>query len=258
VHEDPVWMMPPVRCSAMDPSYTNGGDRTVQFIFNYGQTVNGLWTIHIDKYITIHEDASIKVSRDYQVARKFRDNCMAEQVSPENAAIDSTGAGSVLLSIIHEEWSTDVRGINFSGYPTDMMVSTSDPVSARHKYDRRVTELWCVGKEFVKYGQIKGVNDDLARELKARQYDTVKGPEGLKMAAESKKDMKKRIGFSPDYGDTFAMSVDLCRFNFGALAGGMETGMRKVNHSWEKQVEAADAMYANADYSNDEQEAVNA
>lgn len=251
VHEDPVWMMPPIKCSAMDPSYTNGGDRTVQFIFNYGQTVNGLWTIHIAKYITIHEDASIKVPRDYQVARKFRDNCMAEGVSPENSAMDSTGAGSVLLSIIHEEWSPLVHGINFSGYPTEMLVNVSDPVTARNKYDRRVSELWYVGKEFVKYGQIKGVNDDLARELKARQYDTVKGPEGLKISVEPKKEMKKRIGFSPDLGDTFAMAVDLCRQNFGALAGGFDTGMRKANTNWEQLVSDADAMYQNADYSEE-------
>lgn len=196
--DHPVWIMPPVRLSAMDPSYTNGGDRTVQLIGEYGQTVDGLWTIHVSKYITIYEDASSNVPRDYQVVRKFRDNCMTEGVSPENAGLDETGAGSVLLSIAHEEWDNKVVGINFSGRASDMPVTMSDPVPAKDKYDRRVSELWYVGKEFLKYGQIKGITNDLARELKARQYDTVKGPEGLKISVEPKKEMKVRIGFSPD------------------------------------------------------------
>lgn len=247
----PMWMSAPTRFSTMDPSFTNGGDRTVQYIGNYGQATNGLWTIHIDKHLVLHEDASIPVPRDYQIARKFRDNCMAEMVSPENAAIDSTGAGSVLLSIIHEEWDNKVVGINFSGRASDMMVTVSDPVPARDKFDRRVSELWYVGKEFMKYGQIKGVHDDLARELKARQYDTVKGPEGVKISVESKKDMKLRIGFSPDEADCFVLAVDLCRQRFGALAGGIDTGMRKADNDWEKLVQAADSMYNNADYSEE-------
>lgn len=251
VTEKPMWMTPPIRVSTLDPSFTNGGDRSVQYIFNYGQTTNGLWTIHLDEKFVLHEDASVAVPRDFQIARKFRDNCISKYVSPENAGIDSTGAGSVLLSIIHEEWDARVMGINFSGYPSDLQVTVTDPVTARDKFDRRVSELWYVGKEFMKYGQIKGIHDDLARELKARQYETKKGPEGLKICVETKKDMKARIGFSPDEADCFVLGVDLCRQRFGALAGGIDTGMRKANTSWEQQVKDADALYANADYSEE-------
>lgn len=60
--------------------------------------------------------------------------------------------------------------------------------------------------------------------------------------------MKVRIGFSPDLADAWAVLVDLCRRNFGALAGGENTGMRRNNTDWEQQVKNADALYANVNY----------
>jgi len=251
VHDQPVWMSPPTKISALDPSFTNGGDRSYQLIANYGQTTDGTWTIHIEQYLPLYENASIRVPRDYQIARLFRDNCLAFGVSPENAAIDSTAAGSVLLSIIYEEWSNRVLGINFSGYPSNMLVSVADPVPARDKFDRRVSELWWVGREFMKYGQIKGVNNDLARELKARRYDTMKGPEGLKITVEPKKEMRERLGFSPDLADSFAMIIELCRQKFGALAGGIETGMRRHNKDWQEEVNNWSAVYENVKYESE-------
>ena len=78
-------------------------------------------------------------------------------------------------------------------------------------YDRRVTEIWYVGKEFLKGGQIKGLLPEMAREAKARKYETVKGVEGLKMKAETKKDMKERLMFSPDIFEAGCVMIDLCR-----------------------------------------------
>ena len=248
VSERPTWLSTPTRISALDPSFTNGGDRSMQLICSYGQATNGLWTLCFDEYLPLHDDAGKRVPRDYQIARAFRDNCMKFGVSPENAGLDSTAAGSVLLSIVHEEWSPLVLGINFSGYPTEMLVSASDPVTARDKFDRRVSELWWVGREFVKYGQIKGVNDDLARELKARKYTTQKGPEGLKIKVETKRDMKDRLGFSPDIADTAAVALDIARSRFGALAGGIATGLNRPRLEWEAEISAHQAVFESINY----------
>jgi hypothetical protein len=124
----------------------------------------------------------------------------------------------------------------------------SDPVTARDKFDRRVSELWWVGREFVKYGQIKGVNDDLSRELKARKYTTQKGPEGLKIKVETKPDMKDRLGFSPDLADSFAVALDIARSRFGALAGGIATGLNRPRLEWESEVAAHQAVFENITY----------
>lgn len=251
-YDQPLWLTPPTAVSSLDPSFTSGGDRCIQYIGNYGQTVDGLWTVHVVKSILLRDDATKKLPRDYQIVHQFRDNCIANGVAPENSAMDVTGAGTPMYSIMSEEWSRQVLPVNFSGSPSDMFVRNSDSLSAKDQFDRRVSELWWVGKEFMKYGQIKGITHDLARELKARHYETVKSSDGLKISVEKKKDMKERLGFSPDLGDSWAVMVELCRQRFGAMAGGERTGMRSVNQSWEQEARLVNRMYANANYEQPE------
>jgi hypothetical protein len=248
VADQPYWVGPPMPVSSMDPAFSNGGDRAVQLLGLFGQTINGLWTLAVTKYLRLDDDVADPTPRDYQIARQFRDNCKLAGIDPANAAIDSTAAGSVLLSIIHEEWDRRVLGINFSGTPSDSFVNVSDEVTALYRFDRRVSELWWVGKDFMKYGQIKGINDDLARELKARRYDHAKGPEGLKIRVEPKKDMKERLGFSPDIADAWTVLVDLCRQRFGWLAGGLNTGQHRIAQNQAKEFENYQAVYQNVTY----------
>ena len=251
-YESPIWIVPPIKCSSLDPSYTNGGDRCFQWIGNYGQTIDGIWTIHFEKPIPLRDDATVKLSRDYQIVRKFRDNCIAFGVQPEHAATDVTGAGAPFYSIICEEWSNKVLPVNFSGSPSELFVRVNDTLTAQQQFDRRVSELWWVGKEFLKYGQLKGVTPSLARELKARHYETVKGADGLKVKVETKPDMKLRLGFSPDEADSAMVLIDLCRQRLGALAGGVASGQRAVNQSWQKEFESVNNMYANVNYEEPE------
>jgi hypothetical protein len=238
-----TWMFEPTPVSALDPAFTNDGDRAIQIFGRWGKDSKGIWVLQYDEVIPLHDNASVKVPRDYQIARLFRDNCIKRAVSPENCGLDSTGAGAVLLSIIHEEWNDRVAGINFSGKASQLQVSATDPTLSCDKYDRRVSELWWVGREFMKYGQIKGVTDDMAREMKARKYDTVKGAEGLRVRVETKKDMKKRISFSPDIADCAFVMLDLCRTRFGALAGGISTGQSRGVSNWKQLADKAHSIY---------------
>ena len=183
--------------------------------------------------------------------RSFRDHCLRENIEPRHASLDTSGAGSVLYSIICEEWDRAVLPVNFSGSPSDSYVRANDTNTAKKQFDRRVSELWWVGREFMKYSQIRGVTFDLARELKARKYDTVKGADGLKVSVETKTDMKKRLGFSPDLGDSFAVLVELCRQRLGWLAGGTGTGQNAARLDWEKQVDVANDLYGHVDYAEE-------
>lgn len=246
--QDCLWMSQPIRVSSLDPSFTDGGDRCAQHFGSLGECVDGVWRMRLDKTILLRENVGNKAPRDYQIARQFRDNCIAEQIPPRNAATDTTGAGSVLWSIIAEEWSREVLAVNFSGSPSEFFVRANDTMAADKQFDRRVSELWCVGREYMKFGQIKGITPDLARELKARRYDTIKGAEGLRVSIEKKRDMKKRLGFSPDLADSWCVLLDLCRQRFGFLAGGQSTGMNATDTTWQKQAQIADDIYANVAY----------
>lgn len=245
-----LWMRDPIRVSSLDPSFTNGGDRSAQIIGSYGQCVDGLFRLQVDDIILIRDDVKDSSPRDFQIARKFRDNCIYNRVPPRHAAIDCSGAGAPLWSIIAEEWSREVLEVNFSGSPSPIYVRATDTRTGDKEFDRRVSELWWVGREFMKYQQIKGINNDLARELKARKYTTIKGSEGLKVSVEPKKDMKKRLGFSPDLADSWCVLVDLCRQRFGFLAGGESTGHNAVRKNFEEQLNVMSDMYEHADYSD--------
>lgn len=247
---DCLWRYQPTIVSAMDPSFTSGGDRAVQMIGSYGLCVDGVWRLRRDKTILLREDVRIKTPRDYQIARQFRDNCLAHNVNPHHAALDTTAAGSVLWSIISEEWDSRVLMVNFSGAPIDMYVRANDTNTAKMQFDRRVSELWWVGREFMKYDQLRGINPDLGRELKARQYTTKKGPEGLKVSVEEKKEMKKRLGFSPDIGDCYCVMLDLCRQRLRFLAGGVSSGQHAIDDAWQKRVNTVISLYENVDYAD--------
>lgn len=246
---DCEWLRTPIRVSSLDPSFTNGGDRSVQLIGSYGQCVDGITRLRLDEIILLRDSAKDNSPRDYQIARQYRDNCISRGVIPRHSAIDTSGAGSPLWSIISEEWDPGVLQVNFSGAPSQTYVWATDKKTGKQQYDRRVSELWYVGKELMKYGQIRGINSDLARELKARKYETVKGAEGLKVCVETKPKMKKRLGFSPDLADSWCVLVDLCRQRLGFLAGGESSGHNAVNRNLKKQIEIANTLYENADYS---------
>lgn len=245
------WLHEPMRVSSLDPSFTSGGDRCPQLFGSFGKCQDGLFRLRLDKVVLLSDDVRVAVPRDYQIARQFRDNCLKEGIDPFHAALDTTAAGSVLWSIICEEWNPRVLAVNFSGSPSDTYVRANDTNTSKKQFDRRVSELWWVGREFMKYDQIRGISMDVSRDLKARKYDTVKGPDGLKISVETKKEMKKRLGFSPDLGDAWTVMLDLCRQRLGFLAGGITSGMNAIDNDWQKQVDAANALYENANYSEE-------
>lgn len=243
-YETAIWLTKPVRVSGLDPSFTNGGDRAVQWFASFGVTKDGTATLCYDRYVTLREDVrKTSETRDYQIARQFRDNCVEAGVHPKHAGLDATGAGSPFLSIVREEWHPDVLGIDFSGAPSELPISVDNQRTAKQAYDRKVSELWYIGKEFLKYGQLKGVTQELAREMKARRYDTSKGTEGLKVKVETKKDMKERLLFSPDIADSAFVVLHLCRERLGFVPGGKGRGQSGVLNRFNALAHQANRVY---------------
>lgn len=245
-----TWLGQRTRWTSLDPSYTNGGDRSVQWFGWWGLLADGIWTVYYEKYLLLRDRVGDSAPRDYQIVRQFRDNSIREGVEPENAAFDGTAASS-FAAIVSEEWSPKVLKVEFGGAPSLRLVSVNDPRRAVDLYDRRVSELWGVGREFMRAGQLKGIPPELARELKARKYETSKRGENVIIVVEEKKKMKVRIGFSPDIADSALVGLELLRHRHGALAGTSTTGMNAIDQSWQKEVDAANALYANVDYSEE-------
>ena len=246
----PVWLEPPVRVAGFDPSFTQGGDRSVVVLGSYGLTADKTMAVCVDRHVLLREDLSVRdKSRSFQIVDQFAQLCISEGVLPQHAAMDATAAGRAIYDIVCEKWSHKVMPVQFGGNASEFPVSLNDHRPASEHYFNRVSELWYVGLEFVRSRQLFGLKGDLAREMKARTYQLIKGATA-RIRVESKVDMKARIGFSPDIADAFFIMLDLCRVRLGARPGAnsMARTHRRLDSTWQN--DASQTVYANADYSD--------
>lgn len=209
----------PVNVAALDPAFTNGGDRTVLRFGQIGYDQRGQYVLQLGDTVLLQEDEFDKtLPRTHQIVRQVKNLCIKYGVSPENLAVDATSAGGPFCDVLATEWSNDIMRVSFSGKPTDRRVSYTNPAICQDVYANRVSEIWFAGKDLLRCKQLFGINQELAREMCARKYDTVKGSEGLKMRVEPKPEFKKRVGYSPDLADASFLLIDLCRSRHGLIA----------------------------------------
>lgn len=225
VHDDPIWAGEYTNIASLDPGFTNGGDRSVAYHARYGRTINGKLTLAFIKAVELNDDMRLTdQSRSFQIANQFKDFCVSNHVQPQNAGIDATGAGIPFCDIVSEVWSMRFLRVSFGGRPSDYPVGTEDSRPASQVYADRVSEIWYSGVEFVRGDQIRGLDPETAKELKARRYETMKRDGVAKIRVESKTDMKKRIGKSPDRGDAAAICIAIVRERLGGTADLPTTG----------------------------------
>jgi hypothetical protein len=95
-------------------------------------------------------------------------------------------------------------------------VSAADREKSSVRFASKVSEIWSVGKELIRCDQLRNITKEMAEDLVSRKYKDTKAQDGgSRIKVESKVDMKKRIGRSPDVGDSAFILVDLCRERHG-------------------------------------------
>tara|TARA_R110000868_G_scaffold64854_5_gene194631 strand:- start:7248 stop:9005 length:1758 start_codon:yes stop_codon:yes gene_type:complete len=225
-----TWRGEFTKCASLDPAF-EGGDRCVMKIGRYGVSSDGIDTLQFEESITIKTEATSKDPLHYQIARQVKENCVTRGISPEYFAMDVTGEGGGLASIIAETWAHGFHHVEFGGRPSELPVSHVDNRSCREVYHNKVTELWYSFRENVQQGQIRGLDPDSAVEFCNRLYFSEN-----KIRVESKSDMKARPGGkSPDNADSCVVLVDLVKHKGGF--GKVQSRARDSrNRSWENLV----------------------
>ena len=226
-----IWATPGTKVAALDPAFTNGGDRSVLYFGTYGTNKDGLPALCFDGYEILNEDVTNKTEpRSYQIAKKFRSLCENRHVSPENAAFDATGAGISFGDVVRVVWSDRVHRISFGGGASDRPASISDSTPAKERYTNRVSEIWFSAKQLLRGRQVGGISPDLAKELCARKFTE----RNSKLCVEPKEQMKSHFGKSPDLADAALMLVLLCqtRFGFGASGSAHRPAIGGASNSW--------------------------
>lgn len=209
---------PTTLLAGVDPAFTNGGDRTIMYTARVGQFADGQYGLQFEDYIHLNDDATNKaVPRTYQIVHQIRDTCKRLGIKPENVAVDSTGAGSPFCDVLAGEWSDQFLRVQFGGKASDRRVSMNSRLTGEELYTNRVSELWFVGKEFIRTKQLRGVCDTLAKEMCVRRYEMVKSGT-LRVKVETKAELKQRMGQSPDIADAAFIALDLARQRHGLVA----------------------------------------
>lgn len=213
------WAEKPTVVAGIDPAFTNGGDRTIMYTAEVGYARNGQYVCKLGEALHINDDATNKaVPRTYQIVHQIIDHCKRRNISANNVALDSTGAGAPFCDVLAGEWSSDFMRVTFGGKGSDKRVSQNSQLTGAELYTNRVSELWFVGKELLRTKQIYGVSSDLAQEMCARNYDMTKGTGTLRVKIESKPEFKARFGRSPDLADAAFLALDCARQRLGLVA----------------------------------------
>ena len=230
----------PVVLAALDPAFTQGGDRASCTFGEYGLDSEGRTVLNRKEEIAIKFDpADTKLPASYQIVRNWKAECLRRGVSPRDAACDVTGSVP-FADIIKVLWSSEVLMVNSGGNAPDTPIgekdANNDAVKASARYANRSTYLWYGAMPFLRSGQVKGVTQDLARQICSRQHSKSNHGVGNKIKIESKRDYKMREKCSPDESDSFFLLVELAKVRRGwspsERSGSAQTAPGKHVSSW--------------------------
>ena len=218
-NEEPIWDSEGfTKVAGFDTSFTIGGDRCVLTIAKLGfvrGTRNRVMWLESQKVIQLSANAAAEF--EIQLATEVVSLCRTAGVKPTKFGMDVSGDGGRVGQAIIREWlRTDSTGaaialISSMGKPTDRIAAEVDRRPCNDVYDRLVSEYYYSAYHAFKSRVLFGIdaNSDLARELCLRRY-TLKNK---KIAIETKDDLKKRTGYSPDLSDSLIYALEMARRN---------------------------------------------
>jgi hypothetical protein len=147
-------------------------------------------------------------TKDEQIAEFVEQECKVAGVAPENFIQDTTGNGRSVYSHLSKNWGRGVQSVDFGGAATERRLSEDEPKKCDELYCFFVDELHFRAAKWAQSGRIGGMRNlhpQTAADLAARRYSL----RNKKQRIESKAELKKRLGASPDYGDAFVLFGEL-------------------------------------------------
>jgi hypothetical protein len=241
--ETAVWTHGFIRVAALDPAFTEGGDKRPLQFGRMGQVEDeeGIrrWVIMCDESLNVPIDSSSLTPIDYQLMEFSRDACKHKGVTPNHFFTDSSGIGRGLKSIFDVEWGL-IEGVEFGGRPSERPVDDSDDKRCDEVYDRMSTELNMAVRTFAMANGLRGLGRDAEQQFCARK--TIY--KNKKTIVEKKSDMKLRIQRSPDDSDVVAILVEGCR-RLGAVAssGEVKVSQEQQPFNYQQQDEFSEDNY---------------
>lgn len=224
-----TWVSGYTMGAGLDPAF-EGGDRCILRIGKCGLAdvkdgnepnpfqsrleQSGSYVISLSEIIPVKLNVKDVNPIHYQIAAQVKEACSSRGIAPDMFALDSTGEGGGLASIIQREWSPAILTVEFGGRASQRPVSSTNPKRSDLEYLNRVTELWFAFRLAVLSGQIRDLDDETASEFCRRHWEM----RGSLITVETKAKMKERTRKSPDLADACAVLYELFRTRMPQLS----------------------------------------
>lgn len=178
--------------------------------------------------------------KDFQIAREVIKLCKERDIRPEDFIMDITGNARGVFAIMRNEWTPlpgagQVQGIYYGGEATERPLRMDDTLGADQQVKYFVAELWFRASYLARDGMLCGLSNLDAKttdDLNTRRYTIKQYGENKLMLAETKTEMKERLGRSPDFGDSFCQIGELMVRK--GLLGKIMGNSKSAGNSWEK------------------------
>lgn len=214
------WADHPVAFSGTDPAFSEDGDRAVHYPGRCGFLLDGTFAIEWLEPIEIPIKAGEgNKAAAYQIVEFMCDWQSRWNVDATLMGYDSTDEN--FKAIVKANGGRDFFPVPFHGSATDrvVMVPLGKTVAVKNSdwYANRVSEIWGIGREFLRASQLRGIRGMFKTEATIRRWketDSINKGRRLK-CVESKREMKKRMKRrSPDFSDAAFIGLDtlICQF----------------------------------------------
>ena len=202
---------PPQAVASLDPAYEH--DDCVLTIGLLGRLRNSRPCIRTTAQYKIKtKEGPEHPLKDRQIADQVKKLCIEAGVAPENYIQDTTGNGRSVYALLHEGWSPKIHKLEYGGAATNRPLRLNDAKPADEQVKYFVSELWFRASYLAADGMICGLanlDSKTIDDLTTRRYTIKQDGERKVMIVESKDEMKKRLGRSPDYGDSVCQFGEL-------------------------------------------------
>lgn len=238
----------PEICASLDPAFEH--DNCVMHLAELGRPIFGVKTYAINclKSETFKFNTSAgSEPKEYQIAHRVMELARQYGIKPQHFIMDTTGNGRGVAAILQKEWSVDIQQVNYGGAATERVLRADNPKKACDLFKFFISELYFRAAEYTREGLIGGLRNLDTRtidDIGSRRYHVVQSTKGSLQQAESKDELKKRIGRSPDYGDSYVQLAELL-VRLGTHIGKPVPGQVTTSSSkWEQAKEKAKRISA--------------
>jgi hypothetical protein len=217
-----------VRVAGFDPAFSVCGDRAVLVYGDIGKVASGGHKIRYYPPI-IFDLSGGKGNVGGMLRDKLVGKCAELGVGAGNLVMDASGVQVGFCDLVEEAFGR-IYKVGFGG---GAVGNYKDGRQAKEVYSNRVSQIWGVLSEYIEEGMVRGLSKDIVVELCARGVEN----DGVKIRIESKLEMKKRLGYSPDLADAAALVAVLAREQLGVVGDSvLRAAVRERGNRYKREI----------------------